>query len=131
MAFTCSLGSCKGCERSGATRRFPESESPSAFWANLANGVDMVTENNRRWPVGLHGTPGRFGKLLEYVNFDATFFSVHGKQASVRAPPLQPLRPQLNMPACLGAQTGLQYRCHAAQLICMQCATTTDRAPMR
>ena len=65
-------------------RRFPESESPSAFWANLAVGVDMVTENGRRWPVGLHGTPARFGKLLEYVNFDATFFAVHGKQASVR-----------------------------------------------
>ena len=45
----------------------------------------MVTENGRRWPVGLHGTPARFGKLLEYVNFDATFFAVHGKQASVRA----------------------------------------------
>lgn len=45
----------------------------------------MVTENSRRWPVGLHGTPARFGKLLEYVNFDATFFAVHGKQASVRA----------------------------------------------
>ena len=46
----------------------------------------MVTENARRWPVGLHGTPARFGKLLDYVNFDATFFAVHGKQASVRAP---------------------------------------------
>ena len=46
----------------------------------------MVTENARRWPVGLHGTPARFGKLLDYVSFDATFFAVHGKQASVRAP---------------------------------------------
>ena len=43
----------------------------------------MVTENDRRWPVGLHGTPGRFGKLIEYHLFDAPFFSVHGKQASV------------------------------------------------
>ena len=46
----------------------------------------MVTEDSRRWPVGLHGTPARFGKLLEYANFDATFFAVHGKQASARAP---------------------------------------------
>ena len=46
----------------------------------------MVTEDARRWPVGLHGTPARFGKLLDYVSFDATFFAVHGKQASVRAP---------------------------------------------
>ena len=43
----------------------------------------MVTENDRRWPAGLHGTPGRFGKLIEYHLFDAPFFSVHGKQASV------------------------------------------------
>ena len=47
-------------------------------------GTDMVTENDRRWPVGLHGTPGRFGKLVEYHLFDAPFFAVHGKQAAVR-----------------------------------------------
>ena len=46
-------------------------------------GTDMVTENDRRWPVGLHGTPGRFGKLVEYHLFDAPFFAVHGKQAAV------------------------------------------------
>jgi hypothetical protein len=50
----------------------------------------MVTENERRWPVGLHGTPGRFGKLVEYHLFDAPFFSVHGKQAQVRAQPISP-----------------------------------------
>lgn len=44
----------------------------------------MVTENARRWPVGLHETPKRFGKLIEYHLFDAPFFSVHGKQAQVR-----------------------------------------------
>ena len=44
----------------------------------------MITENDRRWPVGLHGTPARFGKLVEYHLFDAPFFSVHGKQAQVR-----------------------------------------------
>ena len=49
------------------------------------SGTDMVTENERRWPVGLHGTPGRFGKLVEYHLFDAPFFSVHGKQAQVRS----------------------------------------------
>lgn len=63
--------------------RFPESESPAGFWENLVTGTDMVTENNRRWPVGLHGTPGRFGKLVEYHLFDAPFFAVHGKQAAV------------------------------------------------
>lgn len=66
--------------------RFPESESPTGFWENLVSGTDMVTENDRRWPVGLHGTPGRFGKLIEYHLFDAPFFSVHGKQAQVSFP---------------------------------------------
>ena len=51
----------------------------------------MVTANSRRWPVGLHGTPARFGKLLEYFNFDATFFAVHGKQASRMDPQLRKL----------------------------------------
>ena len=44
----------------------------------------MVTESDKRWPVGLHGTPKRFGKLLDYETFDQAFFSVHGKQAQVR-----------------------------------------------
>ena len=43
----------------------------------------MVTSNDLRWPVGLHGTPPRSGKVLDYEKFDAPFFSVHGKQAQV------------------------------------------------
>ena len=65
--------------------RFPDSESSSHFWANLRDGRDMVTLDGRRWPAGLHNTPGRFGKLIEFDRFDASFFSVHGKQAQVRA----------------------------------------------
>ena len=65
-------------------RRFPESESSTRFWSNLLGGVDMVTADDRRWPPGLHNTPARFGKLVEYDRFDASFFSVHGKQAQVR-----------------------------------------------
>ena len=64
-------------------RRFPDSESSSHFWSNLLAGKNMCTQDNRRWPVGLHGTPERFGKLVEYNLFDASFFSVHGKQAQV------------------------------------------------
>jgi len=65
--------------------RFPDSGSSSQFWDNLRDGRDMVTLDGRRWPAGLHNTPGRFGKLLEFDRFDASFFSVHGKQAQVRA----------------------------------------------
>ena len=63
--------------------RFPESESSSHFWSNLLVGKNMCTQDDRRWPAGLHGTPKRFGKLVEYNRFDASFFSVHGKQAQV------------------------------------------------
>ena len=64
-------------------RRFPDSESSSHFWSNLLAGRNMCTQDERRWPVGLYGTPERFGKLVEYNRFDASFFSVHGKQAQV------------------------------------------------
>ena len=64
--------------------RFPESGNSSQFWSNLIDGRDMVTKDNRRWPAGLHDTPARFGKLLDIASFDATFFSVHGKQAQVK-----------------------------------------------
>lgn len=66
----------------------------------------MVTMDSRRWPVGLHGTPARFGKLLDYVNFDATFFAVHGKQASVRPPALPGAR-------CPGWLQCSCWHCHA------------------
>ncbi|KAK9904717.1 hypothetical protein WJX75_001194 [Coccomyxa subellipsoidea] len=75
----------------GFSCRFPESETPTQFWENLVAGTDMVTENDRRWPVGLHGTPGRFGKMVEYHLFDAPFFSVHGKQASKMDPQMRKL----------------------------------------
>lgn len=67
------------------SRRFPDSESSAHFWANLRDGRDMVTLDGRRWPAGLHNTPPRFGKLIEFDRFDASFFSVHGKQAQVRS----------------------------------------------
>lgn len=68
----------------GLSCRFPESGNASAFWENLREGRDMVTSNDNRWPIGLHGTPPRFGKVPDYERFDASFFSVHGKQAQVR-----------------------------------------------
>lgn len=65
----------------GFSLRFPESESPSAFWQNLIRGVDMQTSDARRWPVGLHNTPPRLGKIPNIDAFDNIFFSIHGKQA--------------------------------------------------
>ncbi len=67
----------------GLSCRFPESNGPAEFWSNLMDGTDMVTCDDRRWPVGFQGLPPRSGKLPGFDKFDASFFSVHGKQAQV------------------------------------------------
>jgi len=38
---------------SGMGGRYPESNSTDEFAHNLFNGIDMITEDNRRWPTGL------------------------------------------------------------------------------
>ena len=35
----------------GLSCRLPESENAAAFWDNLINQRDMVTANDKRWPV--------------------------------------------------------------------------------
>lgn len=36
----------------GISGRLPESDNLEEFWENLFNGVDMVTEDDRRWKPG-------------------------------------------------------------------------------
>ena len=36
----------------GISGRLPESDNLEEFWHNLFNGVDMVTEDDRRWKPG-------------------------------------------------------------------------------
>lgn len=36
----------------GMSGRFPESNNLEELWENLINGVDMVTEDDRRWKPG-------------------------------------------------------------------------------
>lgn len=69
--------------------RLPESNNLEEFWENLVNGVDMVTEDNRRWEPGLYGLPKRNGKLNDVSHFDAAFFGVHPKQANTMDPQLR------------------------------------------
>jgi hypothetical protein len=71
----------------GLSCRFPESEGPAEFWSNLVDGTDMMTCDDRRWPVGFQGLPPKSGKAPGFDKFDAAFFSVHGKQAQVRDVP--------------------------------------------
>lgn len=73
----------------GIAGRLPESDNLHEFWENLLNGVDMVTEDDRRWKPGLYGLPRRNGKLNEINKFDASFFGVHPKQAHTMDPQLR------------------------------------------
>ncbi|XP_060839445.1 fatty acid synthase-like isoform X1 [Rhopalosiphum padi] len=74
---------------SGISGRLPESDSIAEFRENLYAGVDLVTDDERRWPAGLHGLPTRTGKLKNLEYFDANFFGVHAKQAEVMDPQLR------------------------------------------
>lgn len=58
----------------GMSGKLPESENLHEFWANLIGGVDMVTDDDRRWKAGLYGLPKRSGKLKDLSKFDASFF---------------------------------------------------------
>ncbi|XP_068199679.1 fatty acid synthase [Antennarius striatus] len=73
----------------GMSGRLPESENLEQFWENLINGVDMVTEDDRRWAPGIYGLPKRNGKLKDISHFDAAFFGVHPKQANTMDPQLR------------------------------------------
>ncbi|NXA99354.1 FAS synthase, partial [Cnemophilus loriae] len=73
----------------GIAGRLPESENLQEFWENLINGVDMVTEDDRRWKPGIYGLPKRNGKLKDISKFDASFFGVHPKQAHTMDPQLR------------------------------------------
>lgn len=74
---------------SGMSGRFPESSSVEEFAHNLFSGVDMVTEDDRRWTPGVHGLPRRSGKLPDLAHFDSSFFSVSPRQAHAMDPQLR------------------------------------------
>jgi len=71
---------------SGISGRFPESENISEFTTQLFDGIDMVTDNNRRWTQGFQGLPRRSGKLKTLDKFDAGCFRIPGKQAHAMDP---------------------------------------------
>ncbi|KAK4877606.1 hypothetical protein RN001_010112 [Aquatica leii] len=74
---------------SGISGRFPECDSMEELKQKLFDGVDLITDDERRWPSKLHGLPTRTGKLKNLTHFDATFFGVHAKQAHVMDPQLR------------------------------------------
>lgn len=76
---------------SGLSGRLPESSNIEEFKEQLFAGVDLITDDERRWPSGMYGLPTRTGKLKDLTHFDATFFGVHAKQAHVMDPQLRML----------------------------------------
>lgn len=76
---------------SGLSGRFPESNNVEEFKQNLLDGIDMVTDDPRRWPSGVYGLPKRFGKLKNLTHFDAQYFGVHAKQAEQMDPQMRML----------------------------------------
>ena len=76
----------------GLSCRFPQADSPQAFWELLRNGVDAITEvPSERWDVdAFHSEnpdPGkvttRFGAFLDDVDlFDPHFFGISPREAA-------------------------------------------------
>ncbi|XP_030556630.1 fatty acid synthase [Drosophila novamexicana] len=73
---------------SGISGKFPESSNIEEFKHNLLNGIDMVTDDPRRWEAGIYGLPERMAKMRDedLEKFDDKFFSVHQKQAELMDP---------------------------------------------
>ncbi|MDJ0592503.1 MAG: beta-ketoacyl synthase N-terminal-like domain-containing protein [Pleurocapsa sp. MO_226.B13] len=72
--------------------RFPQAETPEAFWHLVSNGIDAITEvPSERWKVdelyeAQPATPGkmstRWGGFLEQVDgFDPLFFNISPREA--------------------------------------------------
>lgn len=47
----------------GMSGKLPESENVQEFWANLIGGVDMVTDDDRRWKAGEWALGSGLGRL--------------------------------------------------------------------
>ncbi|XP_063374586.1 fatty acid synthase-like [Cydia amplana] len=73
----------------GLSGRLPESGNIDEFARNLFEGVDMVTDDDRRWTPGMNGLPLRMGKLKNLTHFDAAYFNLFEKQADVMDPAMR------------------------------------------
>ncbi|XP_070380712.1 fatty acid synthase-like [Dermacentor albipictus] len=75
----------------GFSAYFPQADHLVEFKEKLYAGVDIITEDDLRWPPGHMGLPRRHGKIRDLSRFDAQFFSTHPKQAHVMDPQLRML----------------------------------------
>lgn len=68
---------------SGVSGRFPSSANMNEFADNLYNKVDMVDDDEVRWKHINPEISRRSGKVQRIEKFDASFFSVHHRQANL------------------------------------------------
>jgi fatty acid synthase, animal type len=73
----------------GFSGRFPSSSNVTEFWKNLCDGVDLVTENSSRYPLGYSDLPGRQAQIPNIEKFDALFFGISSAQASCLDPQIR------------------------------------------
>ncbi|KAH7644723.1 fatty acid synthase-like protein 3 [Dermatophagoides farinae] len=60
---------------SGIGGRFPESDNLDELANNLIDNIDMVTRDERRWPIGLYNDQtSRSGKIKNLEYFDNSYF---------------------------------------------------------
>ncbi|XP_075559945.1 fatty acid synthase-like [Dermacentor variabilis] len=70
----------------GLSAYFPQADHLVELKEKLYGSVDMVTEDDSRWPPGYKGTPRRHGKIRDLTRFDAQFFSTNPMQAHLMDP---------------------------------------------
>ena len=61
---------------SGISGQYPLSDDLEKFKENLFAGIDMVTADAARWPIGYHKLPHRNGKVFGMDKFDHKFFGI-------------------------------------------------------
>jgi fatty acid synthase, animal type len=66
---------------SGISGRFPNSNNIREFSHNLYNKIDMSDDKESRWKKSHPEVPQRSGKINNLEKFDASFFSIFGKNA--------------------------------------------------
>lgn len=109
---------------SGISGRFPNSANVAEFAHNLYNKIDMVDDAETRWKHVDPEIPRRLGKTVNLNKFDASFFSVHNRQAATMDPQCRCLLEHayeavldagINPKAIRGTKTGVYIGCCFAE----------------
>ncbi|XP_049520499.1 LOW QUALITY PROTEIN: fatty acid synthase-like [Dermacentor silvarum] len=74
---------------SGFSGYFPQADHPVELKEKLYANVDLVTDDEARWPRGFLGLPARVGTIRDLTRFDAQLFGVNSKHAHVMDPQIR------------------------------------------